>query len=111
MKRLLTTAVTIFAVLALAVPAHAVKIATGEEAHNNAQRGISNVDWSWTEIMQHSGQEASKFNTAGEQVLGAFVGGIIGVRHGIHRLGAGAIDLLTFWIPKDGTLVKDDMLK
>lgn len=112
MKRLISTAVSTFAVIALvAAPAFAVQVATGEEAHNNVQRGAHNVDWSWTEVMQHSGEEASKFNTAEEQVVGAFAGGIIGVRNGIHRIGAGAIDLLTFWIPKNGSLVKDDMLK
>jgi hypothetical protein len=36
------------------------------------------------------------------------MGGVIGTRRAIHRAGAGAIDLLTFWIPKKQPLVSPE---
>lgn len=85
--------------------AYAGTLANGEELAENANRGSQEVSWSGTEVMQHAGIEASKGKNATEHVTGAFAGGVIGVRKGIHRIGAGAIDLLTFWIPKKNSLV------
>jgi hypothetical protein len=85
--------------------AYAGTVANGEEASENANRGAQHVSWSGSEVMQHSGIEASKGKNAAEHVTGAFAGGVIGVREGIHRIGAGAIDLLTFWIPKKQSLI------
>ncbi len=103
---------SIIAILGMiAAPAMAVEIATVEQAASNVNRGAKNVDWAWTEVMQHSGQEASKATGAADQLTAVFAGGVIGARAGIHRLGAGAIDLLTFWIPKTESFDNEPMMK
>ena len=113
MKQLFTVSLVVMFAFAVAMPMaladtmtspHA-GIATDVELGENVNRGGQEVDWSWTEVMQHSGEEASKGTNAAEHLTGAFAGGVIGVRSGLHRLGAGAIDLLTFWIPKDEPLI------
>lgn len=80
-------------------------VATGEEQVRNVKVGSKNAASGWTEIMDRTGQEAAKGRTTGEQITGVVAGGAIGVRKGIHRIGAGAIDLLTFWIPKKQPLI------
>lgn len=57
------------------------------------------------EYMDGTAGEAAKGKTTGEHLTGVAAGSIVGVRKGIHRVGAGAIDLLTFWIPKKQPLV------
>ena len=94
----------------VALPAFAAEAASGSEASGsdqveNAKRGAHNVKWGWVEVMDHTGQEAAKGKGAGEQLTGVVAGSAIGVRKGIHRVGAGAIDLLTFWIPKKAPLI------
>ena len=76
-----------------------------DESLSNLKRGGHNVKWGWVEIMDHTGQEAAKGNSTGEHITGVIAGSAIGVRKGIHRIGAGAIDLLTFWIPKKQPLI------
>jgi len=105
MKKFFALSLTIMFAFAIAVPAAFADLADGEEASENLNRGAQHVDWSWTEVMQHSGAEASKATDAHGHITGAVAGGVIGVRKGLHRLGAGAIDLLTFWIPKDEPLI------
>ena len=115
MKKLLSvTLMTLFALsvvlpVALAdemeMPKGHAGVADGHGIAENLNRGAQEADWSWTEVMQHSGEEASKGVNAQEHLTGAFAGGVIGVRKGLHRLGAGAIDLLTFWIPNKEPLI------
>lgn len=103
MKKFLSLVMLGIMSLVLVAPSMAA-VATGEEAVNNIHKGKEQAAWSWTEVMENTHVEASKFDNAPEQLLGVAAGTIIGVRKGLHRIGAGAIDILTFWIPKDKEL-------
>lgn len=89
----------------VALPAFAVEQADGAGQIENVKKGAHNVKWGWVEVMDHTGQEAAKGKGMGEELTGVVAGSAIGVRKGIHRIGAGAIDLLTFWIPKKTPLI------
>jgi putative exosortase-associated protein (TIGR04073 family) len=78
------------------------------EQVKNVKSGARNVSTGWVEVMDSTHEEASKGKTTGEQLTGVVAGGAIGVRRTIHRVGAGAIDLLTFWIPKKQPLVNPE---
>ena len=78
---------------------------TGEEQVHNLQSGSRNTATGWVEVMDRTHEEAAKGKGTGEQLTGVVAGGAIGVRKTIHRVGAGAIDLLTFWIPKKQPLI------
>ena len=83
-------------------------VANGDEQVKNVQTGSQNVGTGWVEIMDRTHEEASKGKNTGENLTGVVAGGAIGVRKTIHRMGAGAIDLLTFWIPKKQPLVSPE---
>jgi putative exosortase-associated protein (TIGR04073 family) len=87
-----------------AVPA----FADSSEQVKNVQSGTRNLGTGWVEVMDNAHNEAAKGKGAGEHVTGVVAGGAIGVRRAIHRAGAGAIDLLTFWIPKKQPLVNPE---
>lgn len=78
---------------------------TGSEQVKNVQSGSRNVSTGWLEILDATHTEASKGKTVAGQMTGLVAGGAIGVRRTIHRVGAGAIDILTFWIPKKQPLI------
>ena len=100
-KKLLTF-VSLFAIIAtLGVPAFAEET----EQVKNVKSGVRNASTGWVEVLDSAHAEAAKGKSAGEQVTGVAVGGVVGVRKAIHRMGAGAIDLLTFWIPKKQPLI------
>ena len=79
--------------------------ASGDEQVKNVQSGSRNVGAGWVEVLDRTHEEAAKGKNTGEHLTGVVAGGAIGVRKTIHRMGAGAIDLLTFWIPKKQPLV------
>ena len=81
---------------------------TGEEQVHNLQSGSRNTATGWVEVMDGTHQEASKGKNTGENLTGVVAGGAVGVRKAIHRIGGGAIDLLTFWIPKKQPLVNPE---
>ena len=81
---------------------------SGEEQVHNLQSGSRNAATGWVEVLDRTHEEAAKGKGAGEQLTGVVAGGAIGVRKGIHRVGAGAIDLLTFWIPKKQPLLNPE---
>lgn len=81
---------------------------TGEDQVKNIQTGSRNVGTGWVEVLDRTHEEASKGKNTGEHLTGVVAGGAIGVRRTIHRVGAGAIDLLTFWIPKKQPLVNPE---
>ena len=81
---------------------------TGEEQVKNVQTGSRNVSTGWVEVLDRTHEEASKGKNTGEHLTGVVAGGAIGVRKTIHRIGGGAIDLLTFWIPKKQPLVNPE---
>jgi len=86
------------------VPAFAADVVTTDQV-KNVKVGARNATTGWVEIMDKTHAEAAKGKTSGEQVTGVVAGGAIGVRRAIHRIGAGAIDLATFWIPKKKPLI------
>ena len=84
---------------------------TGDEQVNNVKTGTQNVATGWTEVLDSTHAEASKGKSTGEQLTGVVAGTAIGVRKTIHRMGAGAIDLLTFWIPKKQPLIQEKAMR
>ena len=91
-----------------AAAASGSNVATGEEQVKNVQSGSRNFAGGWVDAMDSTHEEASKGKDAPEQITGVVAGGAIGVRRTIHRMGAGAIDLLTFWIPKKQPLISPE---
>lgn len=91
-----------------ALPAFAGDMNDGQAQVKNVKVGSRNVTTGWVEVMDQTHAEASKGKGTGEQLTGVVAGGAIGVRKGIHRIGAGAIDLLTFWIPKKQPLINPE---
>jgi putative exosortase-associated protein (TIGR04073 family) len=114
MKKLFASVLALTLVVIAGAPLFAAEGASGgQEAAgtdqvNNLKRGGTNVRWGWVEVMDHTGQEAAKGKNPGEHITGVVAGSAIGVRKGIHRIGAGAIDLLTFWIPKKEPLISPE---
>lgn len=81
---------------------------SGAAQVKNVKSGTRNISTGWVEVLDHTHAEAAKGKTTGEQLTGVVAGGAIGVRRTIHRVGAGAIDLLTFWIPKKQPLINPE---
>ena len=107
MKKLSAIVLALF-VAVMTVPAFADGGNSGEEQVKNLKVGSRNTSTGWVEILDSTHAEAAKGKNEGEQVVGVVAGGAIGVRKTIHRVGAGAIDLLTFWIPKKQPLVSPE---
>ena len=107
MKKLSALVLALF-ITVMAIPAFADGGNNGEEQVKNLKVGSRNTTAGWVEIMDNTHAEAAKGKNEGEQLTGLVAGGAIGVRKTIHRLGAGAIDLLTFWIPKKQPLVNPE---
>ena len=113
MKKFIAFSLLMFLAGAFGLPAFADSNAsmgsnTGEDQVKNLQVGSRNAATGWVEILDNTHNEAAKGKSTGEQITGVVAGGAIGVRKGIHRIGAGAIDLLTFWIPKKQPLVNPE---
>ena len=113
MKKLTTVAVLVAGTVVLSMPAFADSAASttvdnGQEQVKNVQVGSRNAATGWVEVLDHTHAEASKGKSTGEQLTGVVAGGAIGTRKAIHRIGAGAIDLLTFWIPKKQPLINPE---
>ena len=80
----------------------------GQAQVKNVQSGTRNAATGWVEMMDSTHAEAAKGKNTAENLTGVVAGGAIGVRRTIHRVGAGAIDLLTFWIPKKQPLINPE---
>ncbi len=104
MKKLIALSLLVLAVAVYGVPAFADST-SGEEQVKNVRTGSRNVAAGWVDALDATHEEAAKGKSTGEQLTGVVAGGAIGVRRTIHRMGAGAIDLLTFWIPKKQPLI------
>ncbi len=113
MKKALST-MLLLALSMTAAPAFADATAEATSSDNgqaqvkNVQSGSRNVSTGWVEVLDATHQEASKGKNTAENLTGVVAGGAIGVRKGIHRVGAGAIDLLTFWIPKKQPIISPE---
>lgn len=108
MKKLIALSLVVLAAAVYTVPAMADTGISGQEQVKNVQTGSRNVSTGWVEVLDNTHTEAAKGKSTGEQLTGVVAGGAIGVRRTIHRMGAGAIDLLTFWIPKKQPLVNPE---
>ena len=80
----------------------------GQEQVKNVKVGVRNASTGCVEILDSTHTEAAKGKGAGEQITGVVAGGAIGIRKAVHRAGAGAIDLLTFWIPKKQPIINPE---
>ena len=88
------------------VPAKADEIkAVGDDQLKNLKTGYNNTATGWVEVIDSASKEAAQGKGMGEQLTGVGAGSVVGARKAIHRMGAGAIDLLTFWIPKKKPLI------
>jgi putative exosortase-associated protein (TIGR04073 family) len=95
--------------VAASVPAFAdMSAVQNSDQYKNVKSGTRNVSTGWVEVLDATHTEAAKGKSTGEQLTGVVAGGAIGVRRAIHRVGAGAIDLVTFWIPKKQPLVSPE---
>lgn len=109
MKKVIALSMLVF-VAGTTVPAYAggdVSL-SGDDQVKNLQTGSRNAATGWVEVLDRTHEEASKGKNTGEHLTGVVAGGAIGVRKAIHRIGGGAIDLLTFWIPKKQPLVNPE---
>jgi putative exosortase-associated protein (TIGR04073 family) len=93
----------------VAAPAFAdASAVANSDQYKNVKSGTRNVSTGWVETLDATHAEAAKGKSTGEQLTGVLAGGAIGVRRTIHRIGAGAIDLITFWIPKKQPLINPE---
>ena len=106
MKKLLAFVSLLALVTTFGAPVFADGVA--QDQVKNVKTGARNASTGWVEILDSTHAEAAKGKGAAEQVTGVVAGGAIGVRKTIHRMGAGAIDLLTFWIPKKQPLISPE---
>ena len=107
MKKLSAFVLALF-ISVMTVPAFADNGNNGEEQIKNIKVGSRNTSTAWVEVLDSTHAEAAKGKNEAEQLTGLVAGGAVGVRKTIHRMGAGAIDLLTFWIPKKQPLVNPE---
>ena len=112
MKKFVALTLVVMFAAFIGVPAFAdsgsMSSDNGEAQVKNVQTGSRNAGTGWVEILDNTHTEAAKGKSTGEQLTGVVAGGAIGVRRAIHRIGAGAIDLLTFWIPKKQPLINPE---
>ena len=112
MKKLVAFMSMLAVVAVFSLPAFADSGSTGsnngQDQVKNVQVGSRNASTGWVEVLDSTHAEAAKGKSTGEQLTGVVAGGAIGVRRTIHRVGAGAIDLLTFWIPKKQPLISPE---
>ena len=110
MKKLIALGSLVAFAIVMTAPAFADAGATnsGEDQVKNVRVGSRNASTGWVEVLDNTHIEAAKGKSTGEQLTGVVAGGAIGVRRTIHRVGAGAIDLLTFWIPKKQPLINPE---
>lgn len=110
MKKFFAAAMVVGTAVTIAAPVFAVEQNAGDVNVETVKRGAHNTNWAWTEVVDNAGKEAgkAKVNDPADQSLGVAAGSVIGVRKGIHRFGAGAIDLITFWIPKKQSLISPE---
>ena len=74
----------------------------------NVQSGLRNTSTGWVEVLDSTHAEAAKGRNTAENLTGVVAGGAVGARKMLHRVGAGAIDLITFWIPKKQPLINPE---
>ncbi len=109
-KKLIVMSFLMFGLVAFSLPVFAddASVTNGQAQVKNVQTGSRNATTGWVEVLDSTHAEAAKGKSTGEQLTGVVAGGAIGARKALHRVGAGAIDLLTFWIPKKQPLINPE---
>lgn len=82
--------------------------ATDTEVRDNLGIGGRNIGGAWVDGMDAIHEETAKGKNMPEHMTGLVAGTAIGTRRVIHRMGAGLIDVLTFWIPKKKPLIEPE---
>lgn len=77
------------------------------EQIKNVRTGGENMKTAVSGMFTEAHDEASKNTGLAKQAGGVAVGTIKGARKALYHVGAGAIELLTFWIPKKGPIAQD----
>jgi hypothetical protein len=108
-KKLIAFSMMLFVACAFSLPAFADTVTN--DVTDNLNNTGEHVSAGWHGVIDSTHAEASKGKNAGEQFAGVAVGGVVGARKAIHHLGAGAINVLTFWIPKKEPLISDRSTK
>ena len=108
MKKLIAFVMLVCVSGFIGIPVFAADAASNTEPAKNIGVGTRNTTTGWVEVLDSTHTEAAKGKNAAEHVTGVVAGGAIGARKAIHRMGAGAIDLLTFWIPKKQPLINPE---
>ena len=113
MKKLMALVLLVLVSALMGVPAFAddASMNNGADQVKNVKVGSRNVSTGWVEVMDGTHAEASKGKNVAEHMTGLVAGGAVGARSAIHRIGGGAIDLLTFWIPKKQPLVNPEQAR
>lgn len=104
MKKIIALVVLLIVAGVMGVPCYAADTQASDQV-KNVGVGARNASTGWVEVLDSTHAEAAKGKDAGSQITGVVAGGAIGARKAIHRIGAGAIDILTFWIPKKQPLI------
>lgn len=109
MKKLIAVMVVMVMTLGMGLVCYAAdNVATSQEQTKNINVGATNPSAGWVEVIDNTGIEAAKGKNPGDHVTGVIAGGTVGAAKTIHRLGAGVIDLATFWIPKKQPLINPE---
>ena len=102
-KKLISLSLMLMIVV-MAMPAYA---AIHDTVVKNVETAGGNLTVGLDEVMDNTHEQASKGKTVVGQVGGLAVGSVHAARNTLYKAGAGAIDLLTFWIPKQQPLIKE----
>lgn len=109
MKKLMALFVLVLVSAMVVAPAFADDASnTGADQVKNVKVGSRNASTGWVEMLDSTHAEASKGKNVAEQMTGLVAGTAVGLQKTAHRMGAGAIDLITFWIPKKQPLVSPE---
>lgn len=109
MKKLV--AVAVIALVAICMgPLSFADSSSGNEntPMKNLQNGGENLSTGVVNVMDSTSSEMAKAKGPGEQATAFVAGTAIATQKTLHQLGAGVIDVLTFWIPKKEPLIKSD---
>lgn len=102
MKKFIAFSLFVFVTTGVAMPVWA------EEGHavQNVKTGVKDMSTGWDNFMDSTHAEMSKESTPVGHVAGLGRGSLVAARKTLYQAGAGAIELLTFWIPKKQPLIR-----
>ena len=106
MKKLIAMFVLAIAMTTLSVPAFAEDHA--EVAVKNLKSGADDLGKGFRDTPDVVHEELAKAHGMPDEAFRLANAGVISGRRTIHHIGAGVIELLTFWIPKKQPLVTEN---